>query len=618
MFRNRDDELIDWMGRRLAPDSSDDAAWVEQALAVASVTPLTEAELDRILRKSRGELPFRHEEQDQPARLEPETVPFRRSIQRVRRIPRPVMWAAAACVLIAAGWLLWNSFAKVEPDSVTNRPLARLPIEIGQGQARLHLSSPSTRLTVVNAEKAQVKLHEGGVYLHTTPVGGAETETGVEVTTPVAKVATADARCHVHLLAGAAQGGNDLLAVLVLNGQVHVHNREGYEMAEAGELVFVESGAAPTRVSPSAFSTDLDSWSLAQEVLALLHHPEIQEELQLNVAQRDKLQRTALESIHSAGQLVDGFADLDLPHRKQRTSEFFAHQANELLEILDESQRQQFGQIRLQQVGVAALLRPEISNQLKLSPKQRENIQGNLAKDNLEQRRLFVQAAGTSVEVSGRLAKLRAEQVEAILAKLEPDQRALWNKLVGQPEFAYSPGIFDIDEKGYSFRLLTLQPRNEEQLWETWLFQADAFLYDKGPGFKMTFDQITTYREWLTSVKREAGAYRLAKHKEFKQLATKAAALRKQHAGEAARQALELEAETLHQPLAQIGDNWKRKIVTGKLLSDMQRQFLQEANPKKAAGLLFPDLPGLERWAVVSRCRVNGLYPSVDPIGRPF
>jgi hypothetical protein len=211
---------------------------------------------------------------------------------------------------------------------------------------------------------------------------------------------------------------------------------------------------------------------------------------------------------------------------------------------------------------------------------------------------LFVQAAGTSVEVSGRLAKLRTEQAEAILAMLEPGQRALWNKLVGQPEFAYSPAIFDIDEKGFNFRLLTLQSRSEEQLWETWLFQADAFLYEKGKGFKLTVDQIATYREWLTSAKREAGSYRLAKHKEFKQLAAKAAELRKQHAGEAARQALERDVAALQQPIAQIGENWKRKILTGKLLSDMQRQFLQEANPKKAAVLDCVENGWKERCAV--------------------
>src|SRR5205807_3082158 len=104
-----------WMAQRLFPDRppAEEAARLEKLLAAVTKVPLTEAEITRILEKARGNWP------QQPIAVKPEKngiLKFPKlhwPTQRLRRVsPLLAGAAAAACLAIVTGLLLWNFFGR--------------------------------------------------------------------------------------------------------------------------------------------------------------------------------------------------------------------------------------------------------------------------------------------------------------------------------------------------------------------------------------------------------------------------------------------------------------------------------------------------------------------------
>src|SRR5205807_4047798 len=96
-----------------------------------------------------------------------------------------------------------------------------------------------------------------------------------EVQTPLGKVFAADTRCYIRCLEKNPATGKEVLAILVLEGQVRVLDKTetGYEIAEAGELILLEAGQGPRNLAPALLTPEDQDWAIAQEVLQLLASP---------------------------------------------------------------------------------------------------------------------------------------------------------------------------------------------------------------------------------------------------------------------------------------------------------------------------------------------------------
>jgi hypothetical protein len=100
-----------------------------------------------------------------------------------------------------------------------------------------------------------------------------------------------------------------------------------------------------------------------------------------------------------------------------------------LAEVLSEKQLTRLREIYVQQRGGAALLEPDIKNEIKITLDQAEKIRAVLDIQTKEQAILF-QAGGFDADKSQQLQEYTMGKIEAVLT---PEQKAAWTTMVGKP-----------------------------------------------------------------------------------------------------------------------------------------------------------------------------------------
>jgi len=420
---------------------------------------------------------------------------------------------------------------------------------------------------VLDEDKGRLRLDKGGVYLEMDTLTGDE----AEVQTPLGTVSVADGRCYISCQ---ERNGRQVLSVLVLEGQVEVQDKDGrdVDLAEAGEVIVIEAGAAADKVFPAPLAPGDEDWAAAKEVLRLLSDPEVQDRLKLDGPRRAQLSLATAEDDRQAADLLDILPTLPTADRRQRAREFFTKRAGQMVAVLDAPQQRQFETIHLQHAGVGALVRPGVFQKLGLDPQQVEKIRALLSKDGAAKQALFLHGEGTLLKLGKVLAELHQKQVAKILDLLKPAQKQTWKEMTGHAETAYLPGVFGVGKKGFSFDLLGPQPKTEEQLWDTWLLKT-------AKQAKMTQPQFARASQLLQKAKKEAAGYRQSKQKDFKQLQMEAADWFKSKKDPQARQAWEQKAEGLHSHIALIGQRWKEDVI--ELLTAAQRKTLSLVGQKE-------------------------------------
>jgi hypothetical protein len=103
-------------------------------------------------------------------------------------------------------------------------------------------------------------------------------------------------------------------------------------------------------------------------------------------------------------------------------------------DILSPEQAKRLQQIKLQVNGVSTFTTPEVQKKLKLTDKQKEEIQKIAANLNKDIRKTIEGAAGTVRDRLAAMAKvpqLKKDAGEKAVALLEDEQKKIWNEMVG-------------------------------------------------------------------------------------------------------------------------------------------------------------------------------------------
>jgi vacuolar-type H+-ATPase subunit H len=121
----------------------------------------------------------------------------------------------------------------------------------------------------------------------------------------------------------------------------------------------------------------------------LLQTPEVQKELKLDAAQIDLLKQLNME-LREKGQTVFQSAQgLSPEERDKKISEFRVESEKKVGEILDAKQKSRLHQLELQQSGMRGLSRPDVQDELKLTPDQRAKIKAAVDSEREDMRKAF-------------------------------------------------------------------------------------------------------------------------------------------------------------------------------------------------------------------------------------
>jgi hypothetical protein len=184
---------------------------------------------------------------------------------------------------------------------------------------------------------------------------------------------------------------------------------------------------AQSTVPPASQFADL----IPQNLLRLVHAPEIHDELKLSTEQ--------VRSLESFFQQSDGiwFRSRILPAEKQRTilAELEAKLQLWLARQLSAAQRQRLEQIEYRSLGVRMLLRPELADRLDLTESQIEQLaelarQTNAATLELQQASLTNKIPE---ELKAAVAKANQGEQDALQSVVRPEQMQKLRQLLGEP-----------------------------------------------------------------------------------------------------------------------------------------------------------------------------------------
>jgi hypothetical protein len=157
------------------------------------------------------------------------------------------------------------------------------------------------------------------------------------------------------------------------------------------------------------------------------------------VAMQEELQEQRRAARGQGGFGGGGFQDMSAEERAEFFANFQKRQAEatkqevaKLAEILDEAQMKRLTSIFVQQAGVAAMMDPVISEQLKITDEQKTELQaisqeGGEAMRDLRPRR----GAAPTEEQQKEIANLTKEIEEAALAELNDEQKKQYVALKG-------------------------------------------------------------------------------------------------------------------------------------------------------------------------------------------
>ncbi|MBI1903175.1 MAG: hypothetical protein HYS13_18905 [Planctomycetia bacterium] len=156
-------------------------------------------------------------------------------------------------------------------------------------------------------------------------------------------------------------------------------------------------------------------------VVALALEEDVAAELKLSDEVKTKLQELADRRLDAATELALEVKDLPPSEQKAKLAPFVAESERQGLFLLSGAQRARLEQFRLERAGMASLKERKVSEKLKLTLKQRADVDALLeARDN---------ELGKGTEQERKLAKARYER--ELSALLTREQRLAWEQLAG-------------------------------------------------------------------------------------------------------------------------------------------------------------------------------------------
>ncbi|MFN3650681.1 MAG: Spy/CpxP family protein refolding chaperone [Armatimonadota bacterium] len=166
--------------------------------------------------------------------------------------------------------------------------------------------------------------------------------------------------------------------------------------------------------------------------------PEVQKELKLEQAQItliDQVMAEGREKMRALFQESQGNRE----GARQKMQELQAQQEKQVIEILEPAQVKRYKQLQIQQAGPRGLVRPEVAQQLKLTPSQTQSIEAAVRGEQESMRSMFESArsnGGGPEAFQGlreKMQQLRGETDKKILAVLTDAQKKQFDELKGAP-----------------------------------------------------------------------------------------------------------------------------------------------------------------------------------------
>jgi hypothetical protein len=156
----------------------------------------------------------------------------------------------------------------------------------------------------------------------------------------------------------------------------------------------------------------------------------VQEELKLSDEQKKQVAELNEKLNEERQELFSGGPGGDREQFREKWTKFNADAANSFNEILDDAQEQRAQEIFIQVNGPSVLVQESVSEPLKISDEQQEQLQEVLAASREE----FMGAGLRDMEreeATKKIAELSAGRDEKLLAVLNDDQRAQFEKMQG-------------------------------------------------------------------------------------------------------------------------------------------------------------------------------------------
>lgn len=177
--------------------------------------------------------------------------------------------------------------------------------------------------------------------------------------------------------------------------------------------------------------------SSAQSGPLLLMAPSVRQELNVDQDQALQLQRVMVAILRKYGRdLAQAAKQNDLEKVEQLRGKLNADAKKSIDKILKAEQKKRLHQIEMQLAGVRTLAKPEVAKELKLSDKQKEQING-ISDELITKVKDLTQAAkddpAKARTMLPQLQKLNKEATDKALGQLNEEQKKIWLEMTGKP-----------------------------------------------------------------------------------------------------------------------------------------------------------------------------------------
>jgi hypothetical protein len=166
--------------------------------------------------------------------------------------------------------------------------------------------------------------------------------------------------------------------------------------------------------------------------VTLVQQKSVQDELKLSADQIEKLKQVGAKMREGFG---GGGGGGDREEARKKFEEARQAAEKDMNAILSAEQSKRLKEIALQQTGPLALARPEVAKEVGLSDDQQAKVKELTDAYATEMRSQFQAGGGGGdrEEARKKMATLRKDTGDKVLALLKDDQKKAWDKLVGEP-----------------------------------------------------------------------------------------------------------------------------------------------------------------------------------------
>lgn len=176
----------------------------------------------------------------------------------------------------------------------------------------------------------------------------------------------------------------------------------------------------------------------------LITMPAVQRDLKLNEGQVAKAQQVAQKMNARFNQDMGKLKGLTGDEQAKRVvsvaGPHYEEGMRELKTFLAPAQVERFDQILFQLRGPMAMLEPKIAPILKVSNEQAQQVAALVADTQKEQQAAYRDAGQDRTAATVKLEAIAAQANEKATALLSPEQRKIWDRLIGEP---FRPDLSD-------------------------------------------------------------------------------------------------------------------------------------------------------------------------------